>query len=115
MKIGNFEIRRYDKLNLEVIEHVEKTIKSQMIADKMNEKSCKKVSEGLIREWFIGDKYPAEEHWGYFRDLHKAATRVLDLAIERNDLSSCGSVEMIRHWIDEAKQEILEAIKNEKQ
>lgn len=108
MKIGNFEIRRYDKRNLEVIEHVEKEIKSQMIADNMGKFREINFGDGFKP----GDKYQAEEHWGYFPDLHKAATRVLDLAIERNDLSSCGSVEMIRHWIDEAKQEILEAIKN---
>jgi repressor of nif and glnA expression len=106
MKIGNYEIKRYDGRNLKLIKQAEREVKTQQVADMMNKRI------GHSAAVAVGDYYNALEDIGFYPKLEMALERILDDSlIENIDKLDC---DRITNHISLLKHKITEAIREQK-
>lgn len=111
LRIKEYEIRKHNNLNFEVVKHPPKTVKSKMTADIMNRVSERnQAASGVM---CVTDTYAVEESIGYFSDLPSAYLSVMEHMIIGGDHDGSMGIREILDCIRDCKNEIKEAI-NEK-
>jgi hypothetical protein len=96
MKIGPYEITKYDSRNLLLTKETQNRVTSVLIAEKMGLK--------------MGDEYTKREEVGFYPKYEMALTRILDDKLL--DISNRTDAINMRFAIKKAKEEIIEAVES---